>query len=224
MGYYKLFIEENNYCLLKEKALNFKRDGLARREAIHTLKTVYGSSIRKLLEVSGWHKGRVLNTIEIEEIFSDFTPEVIRFLNCIIDAYNDNRDYKNRQFKVKSGLRYLTLKKRFKAYRSQSIRELDSYKGLYSSESGKQKYREMKIALIIFNSLMHTFFIRHLPKKIPKWLYQECVSANDIFKDYYKLSGEEAVIQIKDKNITIYHRFGKEVAILLSLYFLHLRR
>lgn len=228
--YYDLFDVEKEYVESREKAFSNIYDRLARSYAIHRYKTVYGSGIRKLLEVTGKNKGNVLNGQDIVESLNPLgaSEEVVTFLVCILEAYNDEVEYRNRKIKVKAGVRERVINKRFNEYMKKGWQELRKYQFLFTSIEDKEKFHDMKWALIVYNVIMKTFFTRRLPKRIPVALYDECVQCNDQMQLFYDRAGEYAHIskigRLERKNFEgIYTFFGQEVAFLFVRYFLHIK-
>lgn len=228
--YYDLFDVEEEYVEIREKAFSNIYDGLVRSHAIHKFKTVYGSGIRKLLEVTGKNKGNVLNGQDIVDALKPLgvDEEVVTFLVCILEAYNDEVEYKNRKIKVNTGVKERVINKRFNEYMKKGWQELRKYQCLFTSVEDKEKFHDMKWALIIYNAMMKTFFTRRLPKRIPVTLYDRCVQCSDRMQLFYDRADEYAYIskmgKLERRNSRgIYTVFGQEAASLFVLYFLHIK-
>ena len=228
--YYDLFDVEKEYVESREKAFSNIYDRLVRSHAIHKFKTVYGSGIRKLLEITGKNKGGILNGQDIVEALNPlgFDEEVVTFLVCILEAYNDEVEYRNRKIKVDAGVKERVINKRFNEYMKKGWQEFRKYQVLYTSIEDKKKFHDMKWALIGYNVMMKTFFTRRLPKRIPVTLYDKCVQCSDRMQLFYDRADEYAYIskigKLERRNSRgIYTVFGQEVAFLFVLHFLHIK-
>lgn len=230
MSCYKVFEIEIEYIKNRDRAFEVSSDVALRRFAIHEFKMIYGSTLRKLMEVTGKRRGHVLNGGVIGATLRPygFSEETIQFVICQVEAYNNDGEYRVRKIRVKSDSKERTIKKRFHEFQRRSYQEFKLYKVLYSGLEA-QRYRDMKAALIIYNELMKTFFMRQLPKKIPIRLYEECIQINNVFRIFYEEGdGQAAVCKMnrseRQKLQSIYDLFGEEIALRFVLYFLRLER
>lgn len=231
MSCYRFFEIESNYIKNRDKAFEVRYDTVMRSYAIHEFKMVYGSVLRKLMEVTGKKRGHVLNGDIIKETFQPYglDSETIQFVICQVEAYNNDGEYKKRKIIIRQNIKDRTIKKRFHDFQRRSYQEFKLYRPLYNGSEEKLKYHDMKAALIIYNELIKTFFMRRLPKKIPAELYEECIQIKDAFRLFYKKEeGQVAVCKMssseKRKLPGFYDLFGQEIALLFALYFLRLKR
>ena len=231
MSSYGIFSEES-YLEAKDRALKASKDKELCRFAIHRYKNVYGSTMRKLLECSGWHRGELLSAGIAREQFPDIGVhnEFYRFFDCIVESYNNSAEYRNRKVKIRQGIRFRTVKKYMNAYLTSGIREIKSYKNMYYTNAERECFKSMRYAVFCYNMVLKTFFVRRLPKRISISLYTKCEMCDSHFSEYYKKEGEKAYLTKQGMNCDarqkggLYHTFKENEEIIWHFVrcFLHL--
>ena len=237
MGCYDVY-SEKNYIKIKSDMQGSPMDYCIRTEAIHEFKSITASTERKLFEVSGWYRGRFpdirvrLREVNIPwlEVHMEESDEFYRFINCLMDSYNSN-EYRKRKITVQNGLNGKTIKKRFKSYKNQSKKELREFSNAYRSD-GKTltKHTAMRMALLFYNTMLNTYFVRKFPNRISKELYDRCIVCGGKFSKMYELCGDKAILthegKVYNKSLFrgIYAAVGDEISWYFTLYFLSLIR
>lgn len=238
MSRYKLFAEPD-YEKKKQAMKASPKDRPLRTSTSHGYKSIYASVCRKLFETTGWHKGRfpdIQEKIEAMDfgrlkLYDKQQTEFVTATNCFLDSYNDANEYHARRILVNSSMGALVVKKRFKSFKSQSIREIKEFAEIYRCQGDGAKYRTMRLSLVFYNTIMNTYFMHRFPKRIPMDLYDECRQKNGNFDRLYEVKDGCAVLTGygKDYNRSrsmfrgIYYIAGEEIAWMFTLYFFHMR-
>lgn len=232
MDSYRIFENEEEYVKTKENAMRRQQDKLMRRWAIRIMKEIYGSSLRKLLEVTGWHSGQFLDADVIQRMFDKYQlhEETYRFLICLIEAFNDGEEYMNRKTPMRRWKKLRVRKKHFNAYLLSGMRELKSYQSLFTSTEEKECFRAMRRALLVYNKILETFFARRPLKHIPLKLYEKCVNIDSDFSQFYEKGETRAELTLMgrcckaSKRGGMKHSFSDDVIWQFVLYILRLER
>lgn len=218
--------KEIEYLKNKNQALEAVRDTEKRRIAIHNYKAVTGSTVRYFFEMNGLCHGSFLNSEiiwkKIESI--NIGEEAKRFLQCLIDEYNTN-EYKKRKIKIKKWRNDRTKRKHLKSYLHSFKKELKTYASLYiSNDADKDKFKEMRVAILVFCTIIQTYYLRKMPLRISNVLYEDCVSCNINFEKFYQLCGDKACfIRGKKGYFNNYiDDLGDDVIWLFIVSFLHI--
>lgn len=225
---YALFENEEDYMKAYESSVHSPKDKALRRRAIRTYKEIYGSSLRKLFEVTGWHSGEFLDCDIIQEEFEDcgLHEETYKFVKCLIEAYNDNAEYKKRKTPMRKWKSYNVRKRHFKKYLSLGTKELKKYRNLFTKREEQERFQAMRMGLLIYNTILRIFFLRKPPKHIPMDLYTSCVKVDPDFEKYYEKGADGARLTMLGKRCRarkcggFRNTFKDEVTWLFVMYFL----
>lgn len=228
---YDIFGEEN-YLSNKNQACIAQMDVLARSIAVRDFKIMSASTMRKVVEKANWHCGELFNVMIVQNNLGNIclNPEFMQFLSCLIEGYNDNAAYKQRKTKIKSGQKRRTYKRYFKEFFLIAMNELQTYKSLYSTKEEKEDFKAMKMAMIVFNVILRTCFVRKIPKSLPKYFYEKCIEVDNDFKKFYFLDGDGQA-HLTDCGKKSWARrkgglkkeFSDDIVWLFILYFLRIR-
>ncbi len=232
MDSYRIFQNEEKYMQAKASAMSYPQGKMQRRMAIRMMKEVYGSVLRKLLEVNGWHSGQFLSADTIKKILDKYAlpKETYQFLVCLIEAYNDNAEFMKRETRIRKWKRLRVQKKHFNAYLLSGMRELKGYRPLFSSAEDREQFQAMKRAIILYNEILKVFFTRKPLMHISWKLYEKCLAADSGFARYYEKDGDRARLTAEGKECAAYRRgglkntFSDEVVWQFVLYIVRLER
>lgn len=231
MNSYEVFENEEQYVIVREEAMRCSRDRAMRRTAIRIFKEIYGSCLRKLFEVTGWHNGEFLESDIVWKRFGNYNyhKETYKFLECLIEAFNDNAEYRRRKTPMKNW-KSRVCKKHFNAYLLRGEKELRSYRVLFAEASSHEQFQAMRMALIMYNTILRAFFVRRPPKRIPMKLYHVCIKLDSGFGKYYKEGPEKAQLTLLGKQSRanryggLKNTFNDEIIWQFILYFLRKNR
>ena len=225
---YDLFGSEPEYLALVQRAFNEKSDKGVCRCSIRAMKDVYGSGLRKFMETTRWFSGEFLSAEFVCDKFKcyEWHEEVYSFLSCIFESYNDNKEFKIRKLPVKNWRTHAARKKHLSAFLQQGNREIRKYSPLMITPEQKERLKAARQAMMIFNVISRTYFIRKLPRNIPVDLYKECVKNDNTFEQYYDIYEKRAVLSTDGRRYRKMNeglgKFSNEIIWLFICYFMHL--
>lgn len=211
---FKIF-REKEYNLIKEKALLAPKDKALTIKVIKQIKRIIASSIRKLMEVSGQCKGKIVTGSDICKIFENQKrdDDFSYFLRCFFDEYNDSVFWTERKVVIFKNSDPLYTKKRINGFFKQTKKELKSL-----IKDKKQEYKSIRLAFLVFEIIMKVYFSYTLPKSIPSYLFEDCVNIDKSFGQYYKIIENKAEYILKKKKSIC--KLNKDIQWKFMLYYL----
>lgn len=121
-------------------------------------------------------------------------------------------------------------KKVFNLIRNVGKKELRSLSSIYIEETDRNKWRDMRWALIVYNEIWYDYFFYKLPSRLTKDFYDKCSEIYPKFKEFYQVHRDIAKITPLGRKLKafskggLYYSFSDEIKLIWLFVFrrLHL--